>query len=71
MSKFGELINTQLPVLIDFYTEWNKVRWFGDNLVSLMLIQLLAWFKTKFKIKKKQFPYIYYTKNKKYHPIFQ
>ena len=22
MSKFGELINTQLPVLIDFYTEW-------------------------------------------------
>ena len=24
MSKFGELINTQLPVLIDFYTEWNE-----------------------------------------------
>jgi thioredoxin 1 len=24
MSKFGELINTQLPVLIYFYTEWNE-----------------------------------------------
>jgi len=24
MSKFGELINTQLQVLIDFYTEWNE-----------------------------------------------
>lgn len=24
MSKFGELINTQMPVLIDFYTEWNE-----------------------------------------------
>jgi thioredoxin 1 len=24
MSKFGELINTQTPVLIDFYTDWNE-----------------------------------------------
>jgi len=24
MSKFGELINTQLPLLIDFYTDWNE-----------------------------------------------
>lgn len=24
MSKFGELINTQVPVLIDFYTDWNE-----------------------------------------------
>ena len=24
MSKFGELITTQFPVLIDFYTEWNE-----------------------------------------------
>lgn len=23
MSKFGELINAEIPVLIDFYTEWN------------------------------------------------
>ena len=23
MSKFGELIHAQVPVLIDFYTEWN------------------------------------------------
>lgn len=23
MSKFGELINAPIPVLIDFYTEWN------------------------------------------------
>jgi thioredoxin 1 len=23
MSKFGELINANIPVLIDFYTEWN------------------------------------------------
>jgi thioredoxin 1 len=24
MSKFGELINAQVPVLIDFYTDWNE-----------------------------------------------
>ncbi|ALM48804.1 thioredoxin [Flavobacterium psychrophilum] len=24
MSKFGELIHSQVPVLIDFYTEWNE-----------------------------------------------
>ena len=24
MSKFGELINAQVPGLIDFYTEWNE-----------------------------------------------
>jgi len=24
MSKFGELINTPVPVLIDFYTEWSE-----------------------------------------------
>ena len=24
MSKFGALIDLQIPVLIDFYTEWNE-----------------------------------------------
>ena len=24
MSKFGELINAQVPVLIDFFTEWDS-----------------------------------------------
>ncbi len=24
MSKFGELISAQTPVLIDFYTDWNE-----------------------------------------------
>lgn len=24
MSKFGELINAEVPVLIDFFTEWNE-----------------------------------------------
>ncbi|MFN3641218.1 MAG: thioredoxin family protein [Flavobacterium sp.] len=24
MSKFGELINAPVPVLIDFYTEWHE-----------------------------------------------
>ena len=24
MSKFGELIDVQIPVLLDFYTEWNN-----------------------------------------------
>ena len=24
MSKFGELINAEVPVLIDFYTDWNE-----------------------------------------------
>lgn len=24
MSKFGEIIDVEIPVLLDFYTEWNK-----------------------------------------------
>ena len=24
MSKFGALINAEIPVLIDFYTDWNE-----------------------------------------------
>lgn len=24
MSKFGEIINTSVPVLIDFYTDWSE-----------------------------------------------
>ncbi|WBL22070.1 MULTISPECIES: thioredoxin family protein [unclassified Zunongwangia] len=24
MSKFGELVGSNIPVLIDFYTEWNE-----------------------------------------------
>ena len=24
MSKFGEIINTDVPVLISFYTDWNE-----------------------------------------------
>jgi thioredoxin 1 len=24
MSKFGELINANIPILLDFYTEWNE-----------------------------------------------
>lgn len=24
MSKFGDLINSRVPVLIDFYTEWSE-----------------------------------------------
>ena len=24
MSKFGELIDAKVPVLIDFFTEWNE-----------------------------------------------
>lgn len=24
MSKFGELIDLEIPVLLDFYTEWNE-----------------------------------------------
>ncbi len=24
MSKFGEIINTEVPVLISFYTDWNE-----------------------------------------------
>ena len=24
MSKFGELIGTSIPVLLDFYTDWSK-----------------------------------------------
>ena len=23
MSKFGELINSEIPILLDFYTDWN------------------------------------------------
>jgi thioredoxin 1 len=28
MTKFGELINVKIPVLIDFYFEWDKI---GEN----------------------------------------
>ena len=24
MSKFGELIDSETPILLDFYTEWNE-----------------------------------------------
>ena len=24
MSKFGELIDSELPILLDFYTDWNE-----------------------------------------------
>ena len=24
MSKFGQLIDSELPILLDFYTEWNE-----------------------------------------------
>ena len=24
MSKFGQLIDSETPILLDFYTEWNK-----------------------------------------------
>jgi|TARA_B100001093_G_scaffold498106_1_gene545822 thioredoxin 1 len=24
MSKFGELINSEMPILLDFYTDWNE-----------------------------------------------
>ena len=24
MAKFGELINSDLPILLDFYTDWNE-----------------------------------------------
>ncbi|WP_298419074.1 thioredoxin family protein [uncultured Kordia sp.] len=24
MSKFGELISSDMPILLDFYTEWNE-----------------------------------------------
>ena len=24
MSKFGEIIDSEMPVLLDFYTEWNE-----------------------------------------------
>jgi thioredoxin 1 len=24
MSKFGELISAEIPILLDFYTEWNE-----------------------------------------------
>ncbi|WP_298779882.1 co-chaperone YbbN [uncultured Polaribacter sp.] len=32
MTKFGELIGVDKPVLIDFYTSWNEV----DNSVHIM-----------------------------------
>ena len=24
MSKFGELIDSEMPILLDFYTDWNE-----------------------------------------------
>ena len=25
MSKFGELIDSETPILLDFYTDWNEL----------------------------------------------
>ncbi|UMB60030.1 thioredoxin family protein [Lutibacter sp. A80] len=33
MTKFGELISSEIPVLIDFYTEWEED---SDNLHSVL-----------------------------------
>jgi len=32
MTKFGEIINTETPVLIDFYSDWNAIE---NNLDTL------------------------------------
>lgn len=33
MSKFGELIDVNIPVLLDFYTEWNEQ---SDNMHAVL-----------------------------------
>ncbi|QTD36759.1 thioredoxin family protein [Polaribacter batillariae] len=32
MTKFGELISANIPVLIDFYTEWNE----AENSIEIL-----------------------------------
>ena len=38
MSKFGELIDVEIPVLLDFYTEWNE----QSNAMHLVLRDVAA-----------------------------
>lgn len=33
MSKFGELIDAQIPILLDFYTEWDET---SDEMHSVL-----------------------------------
>lgn len=35
MTKFGELINAETPVLIDFYSDWNAIENNLDTLRSV------------------------------------
>lgn len=46
MSKFGELIDLNIPVLLDFYTEWNEV----SNLMHPVLRDVAAALGDKAKI---------------------
>ena len=34
MSNFGEILNTPLPVLIDFYTPWNESSLTMDHVIK-------------------------------------
>jgi len=46
MSKFGELIDLNIPVLLDFYTEWNE----ASNLMHPVLRDVAAALGDKAKI---------------------
>ncbi|SKB54873.1 thioredoxin 1 [Salegentibacter holothuriorum] len=46
MSKFGELIDLNIPVLLDFYTEWNE----DSKLMNPVLREVAAAMGNKVKV---------------------
>ncbi|MBE7639517.1 MULTISPECIES: thioredoxin family protein [Salegentibacter] len=46
MSKFGELIDLNIPVLLDFYTEWNE----DSKLMNPVLREVAATMGNKVKV---------------------
>src|SRR6056297_3414161 len=48
MSKFGELIDLNIPVLLDFYTEWNE----DSKIMNQVLRQVAASMGSRAKVTK-------------------
>lgn len=46
MSKFGELVNSETPILIDFYSNWDEIKE-GESVATLREVALALGDKAK------------------------